>query len=405
MNVVVARAFGAEGTGAFFGALSIFLYATSISRLGTDQVLLRTIARERASHGTDQRNQYILSLLATGLLSLVLSGFLFLLAQRFVSDNGERSVGILQILAWVVLPSTWTWLHSGMLKGAGRINTGIILDLIWIPLGVVSCVMIFAVGDVNTLAHIYQFGVCSALLVSVFLVFREFGFVVPSGPLKIDPKFLRSSLAFTVITIVNSLANWLPVTIAVALLSAADAGAISMAIRVSAVGTLVLSALNSVAAHRFASLYATGDMPGLQRATTSLTALGFLVTCPVLLGMIIFPSQVMGLFGPDFVSAAPLLVICALGQLVFTAAGMASPLLSMTGNERYVRNVLAVNVGVLAATCTLSALIQSKGLIALSVAVYLVVQSILICYFAWRRVGIRAWFDPIMFFRQIARHS
>lgn len=366
-----------------------------------DQVLLRSVAKDGIRNVFSQQRSYTFSIVFTGILSTFVSVCLFLISLRpDVSVLGQSSV-LIQFLALAVLPATWTWLHSGMLKGRGKVNQAIFLDLICIPILAALLLVVSWPSDLTGVAIIYVTSVCFCFLLSIVMLRKEL-----RGSLRLerptyDVLLIRSSFTFTLITVINSLSNWLPVTISVVFLSTADAGALGVAIRVSALGTLVLSALNSVALHRFATLHAAGDHVGLQKATSSLTALGFLITLPLLLVLIILPEQVMGIFGPDFREASTLLQICAIGQMALAAAGMGSPLLSMTGNERYVRNVVACSVVVLATTTSIGAALGSAEFVAAGVTVSLTIQSALICFFAKRRLGVMAWFDPLALIRLI----
>jgi hypothetical protein len=59
---------------------------------------------------------------------------------------------------------------------------------------------------------------------------------------------------------------------------------------------------------------------------------------PIFLTFVLFSHWIMGLFGPAFAESSEALVILAVGQLANISTGSVVVLLTMSGNERLVRN-------------------------------------------------------------------
>jgi O-antigen/teichoic acid export membrane protein len=161
-------------------------------------------------------------------------------------------------------------------------------------------------------------------------------------------------------------------------------GVLGVAVRTATLTSLLLVAVNSIAAPKFAALWAKGDHEALQRLAVKSTALITLLAAPLLLAFIVFPSFILGLFGADFKEGAIALSILAAGQFVNAATGSVGFLLIMTGHERQLWKSVA-----LAALLSLlmSGLIMGgAGLImaALAVAVPLAMQNILSSFYAMR---------------------
>ncbi|WP_169920172.1 MATE family efflux transporter [Tamilnaduibacter salinus] len=70
--------------------------------------------------------------------------------------------------------------------------------------------------------------------------------------------------------------------------------------RTSMLTSLVLVAVNAIAAPKFASMFSNDDMSGLQRVAIWSTRLMFVAAIPALGIMIFFSSWLMALFGPEF---------------------------------------------------------------------------------------------------------
>ena len=72
-----------------------------------------------------------------------------------------------------------------------------------------------------------------------------------------------------------------------------------------------------------------------------------------------FSSGIMGIFGADFVAAAPQLSLLLWGQAVATSLGLSEVLLLMTRHEKLVRNVYLAGFAVSVSACLL--LIPTRG--------------------------------------------
>ena len=97
---------------------------------------------------------------------------------------------------------------------------------------------------------------------------------------------------------------------------------------------IILQSVNQIFAPVIADLHAQGRRDVLQKLFQTLTkwVIGF--TFPLACVMIVFATRLMRIFGPDFVSGWPVLVIGAVGQLVNCGVGSVGYLLLMSGNQK-----------------------------------------------------------------------
>lgn len=109
---------------------------------------------------------------------------------------------------------------------------------------------------------------------------------------------------------------------------------------------LVLQSVNQIFAPVIADLHARGQIEVLRRLFQTLTKWVIALTLPLALVVIAFSPQLMRIFGPDFVSGWPVLVIGAVGQLVNCGVGSVGYLLLMSGNQKRLIRVQFVMAGV-----------------------------------------------------------
>jgi O-antigen/teichoic acid export membrane protein len=107
----------------------------------------------------------------------------------------------------------------------------------------------------------------------------------------------------------------------------------------TALGLSMLTALPRMAvatrvAPLVSELHARRDVVGLQRLAERAGLMSLIGTAVVALPLILAAEWLMGFFGPEFSSGAPLVAILAIGQLMIAVGGPQQHLINMTGHER-----------------------------------------------------------------------
>jgi O-antigen/teichoic acid export membrane protein len=119
-------------------------------------------------------------------------------------------------------------------------------------------------------------------------------------------------------------------------------GIYNAASQTSSVVSIILVAVNAIAAPEFASLYAQGDISGLQRLTSTIARWMFGPTLLLAGGLILFSDPILNLFGVEFVVGKWAMIALVLGQLVNVGAGSVGYLLIMTGHQNQCARVMGI---------------------------------------------------------------
>ncbi|MEZ5280846.1 MAG: lipopolysaccharide biosynthesis protein [Acidimicrobiales bacterium] len=131
------------------------------------------------------------------------------------------------------------------------------------------------------------------------------------------------------------IALWVTPTLLVPIMvSGEDAGRFAVCFRLAAVAELILGGLAAVFAPRFARYWGEGDTRHLAKSFALSRAVAAAVFVPFVLVVAVFGTEVLSVFGDEFASARPVLLIAVCGHLVNALTGLASELLLMTGAER-----------------------------------------------------------------------
>jgi len=126
------------------------------------------------------------------------------------------------------------------------------------------------------------------------------------------------------------------------ILGTKSVGIYNAASQTASVVNIMLAAVNAIAAPEFASLYAQGDIAGLQRLTSTIAKWMFVPTLVIASGLFLFTAPVLNLFGLEFVAGKWAMIALVLGQLVNVGAGSVGYLLIMTGHQNQCAKVIGI---------------------------------------------------------------
>ena len=125
--------------------------------------------------------------------------------------------------------------------------------------------------------------------------------------------------------------------------NSAEVGIYSVALKVSSVVNILLVAINSIIAPKFAQLFWRNEWDSLENIIRFSTRLIFYSTLPCITVFLFFPTEVLSLFGRDFSSGSTTLLILTSGQVVNCLAGSVGYFLDLTGNQKIFRNIVAIS--------------------------------------------------------------
>jgi len=189
---------------------------------------------------------------------------------------------------------------------------------------------------------------------------------------------------------------WAPVIFLGVWGSSSEVGIFGVANRVATLTSLVLIAVNSIAAPKFAAFHHQGDRKNLGETARHAARLTTLLAAPVLLFFVIVPEWILQLFGNEFAQGGLILAILAIGEFVNVATGSVGYLLAMSGHDRLLWGSTILSASVNVVLCL--ALIPIYGAIgaAIAAATSVVVGNLVNVYLVWRHLGIMTMSLPLM---------
>lgn len=395
-NVVVARQFGAEGSGIYFLAWTLINIAITVSRFGFENTVTRYVALAHARGDWTAirgvyRNAVLMTAAAAATITLLLLAMADWTSVRVFSQPALAPV--LAGMTMAIVPTALYQLHGHLLKGLQRPAQGMALLSLYAPVFAVLILLVIRT-DFGLRGAVLAF--VAAAFITLILgrgLWRRVDARLKAGSAAFSSAvLLRTSLPMLLGSIFSLIILWLPIIVLGAYASAADVGVFSAANRVAVLISFVTVAANAVAGSRIAVLYDKGDLRAVERFARQVALLLSVLAVPVFLLFLIAGHYVMLIFGAEFSEGAELLKIMAAGQLAGVMFGPAALVLSMSGNEQVMKNILLA--------CALLGVLLSFTLIpawagigaAIAVAVTVAAQNILAAIFLWQKTGIRLMF-------------
>jgi len=338
LNWLVARQFGPHGSGLYAIVMTTSLLFSTLTALGLDIVIVRTISVARVENNFGLARKAIHSGVGLTLMVSLLIGTLFVLGNRPISElwvrGGEAAPFILMtgllipVMAVMrLLGATLRSLGKIALSQAvqGPLGTGLALALLaGFVLSGTALPTIYAAG-------FYLFGNAVCLIVSAYVVFR----LIRAWPVGDHSPMLLSGLMVLGSQVTVFLVEWFATLMLTNSASTADAGIFRVCFQIGALFGLIMMAAESIMGPHFARKLAQDDKAGVARLARKVSLAMIAAGSPLMIVILVAPEFLLGLFGEEFRVGANALRIIAIGQMANIATGPVSSILLMARQEKW----------------------------------------------------------------------
>jgi O-antigen/teichoic acid export membrane protein len=341
-KLYVARELGARLIGWNALGMGIYAVAKMTGQMGLPGSAVRFVSAYRSTGDFGRLRGFFWR----GLASAVLASFLLALAtftlRGWIAVHVMHEAALaayLPLYALLIPVGAASSFLSQTLKGFGKAGQGsFISNCFGLPLMMMISIAGFRLG-------FSLFGYVAAQIAAEFLTLlliarqlrklspvslRPWGQSLPA----IDSDVRRFAISFLGIGWLDFAMGHADRFVVAYFLDAKRLGIFSVATSVGILVPLGLQAVNSVFGPMISRLHVQGDKKLLVHLYQGLTkwTLGF--SLPLVFVLVLFAEPLMSLFGQDFRSGWPVLVIIALAEIVDCAVGSVGFLLMMSGNER-----------------------------------------------------------------------
>jgi O-antigen/teichoic acid export membrane protein len=342
-DFILARKYEAHGTGVFYLCFTVLMTLALLGRLGLDQAVVRFIPPFLQKNPEKAAGVNSTSIKLSLYMTLPLSVLLFVFAPVLAEDlfHSSELTTYLRIFS-VALPAlSLNYVVSGILRALKKSKESLIIARISkYGLGIIG---IFTLGTIYGLKGVV-IGFSISIYLSTLLGFYYVRKYMPKHTSVIPfskKRLLITSGPLLFVIFATQMNGQASVLMLGAFSSNADVGIFNIALKVSMLMSLILTAINVFAATKISELYFSKRREELSIFISKISALGALLAIPLFILLSVFSTFWLGLFGHSFESGSTALIALAAGQLVNTAVGSTGYILAMTEKER----LLAYAVG------------------------------------------------------------
>ena len=353
ISLILARALGRSDLGIYAQAFAVLSLLQMVAMGGLHTGTMRFVAVNRASGSREAVFGTAVLGLGGGLaLSAALAAGLWTaapwMAETMFSEPGLT--GPLRAVALALPAATFSGIALGATQGFKTMRASATIGLILEPalrLALTIGLLLAGWGLRGAMAAVVTSNYVAAVLAARALR-RLLG---ERPPVTVyEP---RKLFAFSSVSWLGSLANsglvWTDTVILGIYLESSQVGVYSVATRLVVLASLVQTAINSALGPRIADLYQRGERPAMERAYRAAANWTVRLALPAFALLVIFPEELLSLFGRGFRAAGAVTALLALGKLVDAATGPCALMLNMSGrpllNTANNLVVLALNIG------------------------------------------------------------
>lgn len=333
--LVIARSLGAGAVGTFSFGFVFLSLSTTISKLGLDKAARKYVPL----HSKDDAKLtgvLIVCLGGTFVAGCVASVVIYLSTDLIVQLTGN-SFGQAVLLFLVGIPlmgvmtvgraattGFLTTRYAVYIKDFGQSGSALLF--------VIVAGYVIATVEAAILGYVLSLAIGS--LLALFFLARQGGFSGIPRPEFNTKEIFVYSLPLTLAAAAQYLTNWTDILMLGAFVQPDAVGTYQVSYQSAMILGFVLTAVGTIFPSVASDLYSSGDRKKLQIIYSGVTKWVLYLSAFGYLFLIFYAEHILLIFGTEFTTGRPLVLIVGLSILLSTAVGPAGFLLMMTDYER-----------------------------------------------------------------------
>jgi O-antigen/teichoic acid export membrane protein len=345
---LIAINYGAAANGLIALSFTLLLCTSIFGRMGIDINIVRHFTRNQ---NENDKGLFYRLLLISFLVSSVLAIVLYL-CRDVIIYNVFNKPQLEPYLCWVVftIPLWAIVLICGGLYRSKKQN-------IWFAFLdnpgrflLSTLILIFLLSfldDALLPIKAHFFGVLILALIAVIKSIKTFGtFSLDTN--SNSKHFLKDSFPLMLSGAILIFLGWADTIVLGIYETDKVIGVYNVALKIAALTSFSLHALNSILAPKIAKSYQNNEEHNYKKMIGFSTRLNFFITLFIVIFILSFQSYILGFFGEEFLAGTQILFILCIGQFINSFSGSVGVILQMTGQQKVYQNIvliaLAINI-------------------------------------------------------------
>lgn len=352
ITVLLGRLLGGKAVGLFYQATAVLVMGGFVVSGGVQLALTRYVAVHRvekdeaALHGVIRLGLII----PTALAAIFGTGVVLTAPWLGTGLFHDPEFPTLLRYLGIALPATvFTDLALAATRGYKAMKPTVYINLLFEPaVRLVLTVVLIAAGmGLNgAMLALVVTNTTAALLAAWQLKKRIGARVTPRYPVRELASFSALSWGQSLSSIAHA---WADVLLLGIFLSARDVGVYVVATRLVLLSGIFIEPINIAVAPRIADLYQRKELAVLSGIYSMVAGWFIRLSLPGFIALLLYPRELLGLFGSDFTAGAGVTRLLAFGILIYAITGPCGFMLTMSGRVgvQFVYNflALALNIG------------------------------------------------------------
>ncbi len=339
---LIAVNYGARVNGLIALSFTLFLSISIFGRLGIDVNLVRFFSLPQ---NENDKGLFYKALLITVFFSSIFAFLLYFFKDIFIYKIFKKPE-LEPYIFWVVITiPLWAivMVCGGFFRAKKMNNWFAFLNnsgRFLISLAVFIILLLMSKSILNPIkAHF--FGILILAIISLVKAINVLGSITIKSK-ESSMLFLKDSIPMMVSGAILVFLGWADTFVLGVYESEAVIGVYSVSLKIAALTSFSLHALNSILAPKIAKSYHDGDEKGYKKMIRFSTKLNFFITLFIVFIIISFHRSILGVFGEEFLSGSIILIILCIGQFFNSLSGSVGIILQMTGHQKVYQNIVLI---------------------------------------------------------------
>jgi O-antigen/teichoic acid export membrane protein len=236
----------------------------------------------------------------------------------------------------------WSRVAAGVVIGDGH------REITWKAI-VIATIGAFALLNLSFSATEFFFAAAAGFVIAIGWQLFQTVRLIPAEVMRAKPQYsvpewIPRSFNMWLSALLDTTGQYLEVVLVALILNPSAAASFFIATRISNLFALISTSISNYATSRISHLYFSGSRDALQDTLRTLAILGAVLVGSSLILVIAAGKLLLWIFGPQFVSVYPVLVILVIGASIGALAGPAAQILLLTGHERIYPRIVSAAV-------------------------------------------------------------
>jgi O-antigen/teichoic acid export membrane protein len=343
-GILVARRIGAEAFGIYTLGVTAVTLLARIAVMGLDRGSLRYVSINRKERNGEAMWQVIWTSVGLGMAASLLMAAALAFYPRFFLRlfHWHDKLDLLWLFPIFALALPAMTLAKIGISGTQAFRTvryrALIPNFIQPSVKLLTTLALLTVLGYGALAPTLGFVLAQILggALSIYFLWRLASAIARSR-VRWEPGLMSELMRYSLPLLLSSVLMYLNGRTEIMVLGiynqANASGIYNAALRLAGLSLLVLTAFNAIFAPLIADLHHRAQMKHLDALFKLVTRWVIIVAMPIFLVQMLFPHQLIGLFGKDFSSGALALRLLSIGTLINFCTGSVGIMLLMSGHS------------------------------------------------------------------------